>query len=221
MHPKTYVVSLLGSPRRVQMRDELERIGLPFEFSDGVVMPLERVEYLRCWLRIRFPELNLDDAAETSRLSHGSLGTLLAYLAVFQRIATDEANEVSLVLEDDCIAHRGMQFSSIDWEKLHASVGRPMVLFLHKCSHPFGLVAQMVSRQGARAIIDRVEDVLRSNMPIDLYIWQHPEITHTSLYRTTGAWLFKHATPTNQVCSSERLRINRTYGCEGDYVNKR
>ena len=219
----TFVVSLPRSSRRLTVTAELGGAGIDFAFSDGVLLPLERIEFLLVWLRDRFSEVgdrqDLEEAARSSRLTQGSLGTLLAYLALFQTVI-DSGEDVCLVLEDDVKIRQGVQYSRVNWEQLHASYGMPMFLFLHKCQHPFGLVAQLVSRKGALAVMERVTALLRSSRPIDLFVWDHPDITRRSLYPETGEWLFEHASPVNHVPTSERMHINRVYGHDGDCVNK-
>lgn len=217
MSPPTFVVSLPGSHRRAIIETELKRIDLPFEFSDGVLLPVERVEYLKLWLRARFSTQDFDEAASLCRLTQGSLGTLLAYLALFQSIATS-THDFAIVLEDDCRAHGGLKFAHIDWNELRASCGNPMFLFLHKCPYSFGMVAQLVTREGAQTVLENIDDVLRSSLPIDLYVWQRSCITRCSLFQTTGAWMFEHVAPINHTITSERMTINRVYGHTGDYV---
>ena len=215
---RTFVVSLPGSPRR----EATPHLGLPFEFSDGVLLPLERVEFLQAWMREHFPDLtSTDDYAARNMLSQGSLGTLLAFVHLFQRIA-EQDDPFCLVLEDDCVANPAFEFAHVDWDDLHATYGRPMFLFLHKCSYRFGLVAQLVTREGARFVLDRVYQLLNMSIPIDLYIWQHPEITRASVYFETHhtAWLFEHVTPVEHAATSERIRINRAYGHAGDLIRK-
>ena len=210
---RTFVVSLPGSPRRDVVSSRLK---IPFDFSDGVLLPLERVEYLRAWMRNEFPDLEAD---VKTRLSQGSLGTLLAHLRVFRRVA-EQDEPFCLVLEDDCVVNPAFDLSLVDWDALHAAHGRPMFLFLHRCAFRYGLVAQLVTREGARFVLDRVHDLIATNVPIDLFVWHHPDVTRASLYLETNhqAWLFEHDGPVEHAPTSERVRVNRTYGHFGDLV---
>lgn len=73
-----------------------------FAFWDGVVVPADRDAYLES----AFPGA---DIARRNTLTHGTLGCLMAYLALCRRLASPEwPAEETLVLEDDGCTHKWM-----------------------------------------------------------------------------------------------------------------
>jgi len=123
------------------------------------------------------------------------------------------------VIEDDSVVNPTFNFEYINWQNMISSCQSPMFLFVHRSTKQYGLWAQVVSREGARFMVDHMSDILRVNLPIDLFIWQHPEITRYNMFATTGAWLFQQVTPENSIAFSERLRINMmTNGHMRDHV---
>ena len=216
--PRVFVLSLPSSPRRAIITHELNSAGIPFEFVDGVEVGSDRATFLRMWMADHFPDTPGDYA--TSRLSHGTLGTLLAFMRLFKRIAEDgDVDTPTLVLEDDNVVNRAFDFRHIDWRELHSSSGAPMFTFLSKSSKKYGLWAQLVSREGAQFVIDHVRDVLHTNIAIDFFVWLHPDMTRCNLYTTSGAWLFEQLAPENHPGHSERLRINLRHTGKADDVS--
>ena len=193
---------------------------MSFEFADGVMVSQDRHAFLREWMATTFPEL--PPSPISTELSHGTLGTLLAFLQLFKRIAEDDRHALSLVVEDDSVINGAFDFGCIKWDALHESGGNSMFTFVHRSTKRYGLWAQLVSREGAQFMVGNVLDVLRANIPIDFYIWEHPSITRYNLFASTGAWLFQQVAPENHVAHSERLRINMWHnGHARDYAVSR
>lgn len=208
---KTYVLSIPGSPRRAPLELALSRAGVPFDFSDGVLVS-EDEAFLSSWL-VRVAGMSpaaAQEVASKNTLTRGSLGCLLAFLEIYVRIAR-EGHPLALILEDDVVPNPTVDFVTLDLASLvppHADY----VFVNHYPCGPCGCQSSLVTLVGAQKIVAGIPTIVASDTPIDLFLWLRPSeigLTIDELWRRgAGRWLFYHASGFDNIATSERMQLN-------------
>ena len=210
----TYVLSLPGSVRRHSIQHHLDARGIAFEFVDGVLVPPKgRDAFCEAFLR---DELGSTAQWRSNSLSHGSLGCALAFLRLIARAST--RTMPCLVLEDDAVFNPRLDAGLIQWSAILERTGSTDVAFLHVTPVRCGCVAMIIHAGLADFLRQRLQEFIDSNMPIDLFLWNHPDIRRFVFQDLVRTGLFCHRGFINDSTTSERMRINqRVCGTANDH----
>ena len=135
---------------------------------------------------------------------------MLAFLELFVRIALSD-DALTMVLEDDVVPHPAVDFRALDLASL-VPASADYVFANHYPVGPCGCTCSLITLSGAKKIVAGIPAIVASDTPVDLFLWLRPteiELKVDELWRRgSGRWLFCHASPYDQMATSERMQLN-------------
>ena len=191
-------VLVLSLPSATENRARMREVLRDFSsvtFVDGIVLPTKAD--LDAWCETR--------GFETPQMPRmlpkmGDVSVMVAHLQVFEHIVASSI-PLCLVVEDDVAMN-----PAVDPKTREIAPPVHDIVFLHPMQG-FGAYCQLVTLEGARAMVCAADRILASDAPIDLVWWQRM-LTDLNVAADPEAWLFVQRTPFNQVQHSTRMQLN-------------
>lgn len=206
MNPETppcYVLSLHGSPRRARMGEMLKKLGIVYEWIDGVVVRSD--EEVRKWLY--FFDIPAD--APASKMTFGTLGCKLAFMNLFRRLASETSAPLILILEDDIEPNLLVDFQTLRWQDLVQ--GHVTHLHLLPPQYRCGMQATLITRAALQFLAQNLFALWTLDYPIDIICWNTRAFGLPLVQAALSGpenWMFKQESDYIDVSQSERLRLN-------------
>ena len=99
---KIFVINLKRSKdRRILIKKELDRLGMPFSFFNAIDGRLIKPSYQKEMMKLRFEAYrNIENLKSKITVSHGQVGCALSHIKIYSHIVKKRI-PLTLVLEDD------------------------------------------------------------------------------------------------------------------------